>query len=109
MSIKETYSYSDGIVRTLTTEDGKHFWFAEQDIDAIKRHVAYLREEWLATPLAQRTMYPTIYIPELMVEKAVQEGWYHDKDQWTKIINDPAFKFLRIWEGRISGHEGKRG
>lgn len=48
------------------------------------------------------------YFPPCIVEKSVMEGWLHDKAKWTEMLNDADYKAFRIWEGRVSGHEGGR-
>jgi hypothetical protein len=37
--------------------------------------------------------------PAPIVEKAMQEGWFHDDDKWAKIINDPQYRDFRVAEG----------
>ena len=40
-------------------------------------------------------------VPQVIWEKAVQEGWSKDKDAWKKWLNDPANKVFRTWPGKI--------
>ena len=37
--------------------------------------------------------------PAPIVEKAMQEGWLHDDDKWSKLINDPTYRDFRVAEG----------
>lgn len=37
--------------------------------------------------------------PAPMVEKAMQEGWFHDDDKWARLINDPEYRDFRVAEG----------
>lgn len=38
--------------------------------------------------------------PAPIVEKSMQEGWFHDDDKWGKLLNDPDYRDFRVAEGR---------
>ena len=40
-------------------------------------------------------------IPLVFYDKAVKEGWLHDKAKWHAWLNDPDHAHFRVWNGRI--------
>jgi len=40
-------------------------------------------------------------VPSSLKARAITEGWDNDKDKWRRIMNDPDYKYLRVWEGRV--------
>jgi hypothetical protein len=40
-------------------------------------------------------------VPLTVVERAMREGWFHDKKKWSQWLNDPQNRDFRVWEGRV--------
>ena len=40
-------------------------------------------------------------VPQFLLDRAHREGWYHDKQKWKDVINDPQYKAFRTWPGRV--------
>lgn len=40
-------------------------------------------------------------VPHSLKARAIAEGWDNDKEKWRRIMNDPDYKYLRVWEGRV--------
>ncbi len=40
-------------------------------------------------------------VPMIFFDKAVKEGWVHDRAAWWKWLNDPDHAAFRVWPGRI--------
>ena len=40
-------------------------------------------------------------IPEVVMNQAMTEGWFHDKKAWKRWANDPDNSKYRIWNGRL--------
>ena len=41
------------------------------------------------------------YIPEVVLNQAFTEGWFHDKAAWKRWANDPANACYRTCKGRL--------
>lgn len=48
-----------------------------------------------------KELTPFMEIPHSLKARAISEGWDNDKDKWRRVMNDPDYKYLRIWEGRV--------
>lgn len=48
-----------------------------------------------------RNLTPVMNIPLSVVNRAMLEGWFHDKAAWRRYINDPDNKHLRITQGKF--------
>lgn len=40
-------------------------------------------------------------IPQILIDQAIREGWIHDADRWTRLLNDCDYRDLRIGGGRL--------
>lgn len=68
----------------------------EYQEDPILEHVKAAKELNLSKELT-----PFMEIPYSLKARAIAEGWDNDKEKWRRIMNDPDYKYLRIWEGRV--------
>ena len=41
------------------------------------------------------------FIPDVVLERAFREGWFHDRAAWKRWANDPANAGFRTWRGRL--------
>ena len=41
------------------------------------------------------------FIPDVVLEQAMREGWLHDRAAWKRWANDPANARFRTWAGRL--------
>ena len=89
-------SVKSGFVSELITEDDKTVAKSTQNIDDTLAYVRHLAEQ----PVG-KDMRHVAEVPQVIWEKAVQEGWSKDKDAWKKWLNDPDNKVFRTWQGKI--------
>ena len=89
-------SVRDGFVSQLITEDDKTVSLSTQNIDNTLKYVNHLRD----MPVGKDFRH-VAEVPQIIWEKAVQEGWSHDQDQWKRWLNDPANKVFRTWQGKL--------
>lgn len=40
-------------------------------------------------------------IPQILVDQALREGWFHDEQRWAKMLNSVEYRDLRVHEGRL--------
>ena len=40
-------------------------------------------------------------IPDHVMNRAMREGWFHDKQAWKRWANDPDNKAFRTWKGNL--------
>lgn len=43
----------------------------------------------------------TAFVPDAVMDKAYNEGWFHDAKAWKKWLNNPDNAAFRVWEGRV--------
>jgi hypothetical protein len=89
-------SVRDGFVSELITKEEKTVAVSTQNIDKTLDYVDHLRD----MPVGKDFRH-VAEVPQIIWEKAVQEGWSHDQDQWKRWLNDPANKVFRTWQGNI--------
>jgi len=77
-------------------EDGKHFVESRQDIAPI---VKAAQELWQDKP--PKDMRRVALIPDVVLNRAFNEGWFHDETAWKRWANDPANAHLRTTKGTI--------
>lgn len=41
------------------------------------------------------------FIPDEVMNQAMIEGWFHDKEAWKRWANDPDNARFRTWNGRL--------
>lgn len=77
-------------------EGGRHFFETRQDVEPI---VAAARIVADAPP--GQDFRHAAYIPDVVLEQAFREGWFHDAGAWKRWANDPANAAFRTWKGRL--------
>ena len=77
-------------------EGGRMAIETRQDVEPIVAAARILAGE---TP--GRDFRHAAFIPEIVVDRAMREGWLHDKAAWKRWANDPANAAFRTWPGRL--------
>ena len=77
-------------------EDGRKYVETRQDVTHIQEAARRLFND--NPPLDFRRV---ALIPDAVFDKAVHEGWLHDKAAWRKWVNDPANVGYRTTKGTI--------
>lgn len=83
-------------VTIMHEEDGKHYIESRQDVAPI---VAAANALWDDNP--PKDMRRVALIPDTVLNKAFNEGWFHDEAAWKRWANDPANAHLRTTKGTI--------
>ena len=89
-------SVRDGFVSQLITENDKTVAVSTQNIDNTLKYVNHLRD----MPVG-KDMRHVAEVPQVIWEKAVQEGWSKDQQAWKKWLNKPENKVFRTWQGKL--------
>lgn len=69
---------------------------ARQDVAPIVAAARVLAEQ-----APGRDFRHAAFIPEIVLDRAMREGWLHDKAAWKRWANDPANAAFRTWPGRL--------
>jgi hypothetical protein len=95
---KQVYKNSDGVRRTLVTDDERPEDFAvhteqvlDEILDSIERDRSIMRHDGVNKLLAR--------IPIPIYERAVHEQW--DDGDWARWLNSSEAAPFRIWRGRV--------
>lgn len=92
-------------IMTHADDDGRgreRFVIAsEMECDALIAENRRLRQDREATCKAKETFRLVARFPAPIVEQAMQQGWFHDDDEWAKRVNDPQYRDFRVVEGRF--------
>lgn len=76
--------------------DGRFVIASEMECDAVIRENRALRD----AQTGKEQFRLVARFPAPIVEKSMQEGWFHDDDEWGRKINDPELRDFRVAEGR---------
>lgn len=75
---------------------------SEMECDAVIRENRMLREyRQHGQKTGEETFRLVARFPAPIVEQAMQQGWFHDDDEWAKKVNDPEMRDFRVAEGRF--------
>ena len=77
-------------------QDGRTFLETRQDVEPIVEAARILAD---AAP--GRDFRHAAFIPDVVLERAMREGWLHDRQAWKRWANDPANAAFRTWPGRL--------
>ena len=95
---KQIYHASDGVRRTLVTDDERPEDFGvhteqvlDEILDSIERDRSIMRHDGVNKLLAR--------IPIPIYERAVHEQW--DDGDWARWLNSDEAAPFRIWRGRV--------
>ena len=77
-------------------QDGRTLVETRQDVEPILEAAKILA----AGPPGKDFRHAAL-IPDVVLEQAFREGWFHDKAAWKRWANDPANANLRTWPGRL--------
>jgi hypothetical protein len=78
------------------TPEGDFFQSEVQDVQHILDYAKVLSDQ---TP--GKEWRHSAFVPAAIWNRAVREGWVHDKKAWKKWANDPENKLFRTWPGRL--------
>ena len=77
-------------------ENGKHLIETRQDVSHVAEAAKILSEE-----APGKDFRLAAVIPQIVLDQALLEGWFHDKAKWKEWANDPANRDFRVWKGRL--------
>ena len=77
-------------------EDGRTFLETRQDVEPIEAAARILADQ-----PPGRDFRHAAFIPDVVLEQAFREGWFHDPKAWRRWANDPANAAFRTWKGRL--------
>lgn len=77
-------------------EGGKTFIETRQDVTHIIEAAKIMADE-----KPGKDFRHAAYIPEAVMDRAFNEGWFHDPKAWKRWANDPANAQYRTWNGRL--------
>lgn len=84
--------------RTSYVEEGDdRYIVTEQDCGGIVAAAKAMSE----LPHNDKSMKPVAFIPDEVLNRAMLEGWFHDKAKWRAWANDPDNRDFRITQGRL--------
>lgn len=77
-------------------EGGRTFIETRQDVTHIIEAAKIMADE-----KPGKDFRHAAYIPEAVMDRAFNEGWFHDPQAWKRWANDPANAQYRTWNGRL--------
>ena len=77
-------------------QDGRTFLETRQDVEPIVEAARILADE-----VPDKDFRHAAFIPDIVLDQAMREGWFHDKSAWKRWANDPANARFRTWQGRL--------
>ena len=82
---------------TYAEEDGVKYIETKQDCEGIVAAAKAMSE----LPHNDKSFKPVALIPDEVLNRAMLEGWFHDKAKWRQWVNDPDNARFRITAGRL--------
>lgn len=77
-------------------EDGRTFVETRQNVGHIIEAARIMADE-----KPGKDFRHAAYIPAAVMDRAFNEGWFHDPQAWKRWANDPANACYRTWNGRL--------
>lgn len=77
-------------------EDTRRFIETRQDLTPIVEAARILADE----PPGKDFRHAA-FIPQIVLDRAFNEGWFHDPKKWKAWANDPANREFRTWQGNL--------
>lgn len=77
-------------------EDGKTYIVTREDCSSIVAAAKAISE----LPY-DKEFRPVALVPKTVLDRAILEGWFHDKAKWRAWMNDPDNRDFRIHQGRM--------
>ena len=77
-------------------QDGRTLIETRQDVEPILDAAKLLADE-----APGKDFRHAAFIPDVVLEQAFREGWFHDPAAWKRWANDPANARFRTWAGRL--------
>ena len=77
-------------------QDGRHFLETRQDVAPV-----FAAARILADLPPGNDFRHAAFIPDVVLDRAFREGWFHDAAAWRRWANDPANAGFRTWPGRL--------
>lgn len=97
MEHKLVYQDFDGIRRTAIWDDDKPGVLTvntEVQLGRLLENNAALEEQQVG-----RDFKLAARVPLTIWEQSFHENW--DEARWARFLNDPDYKYLRVWKGRV--------
>lgn len=98
MERRLVYRNSDGVRRTMITDDATPFTmkvFTEVHMDAVLESIKRARDEVVSGSMNKHAAR----VPMTVYEQSLLEQW--DDDRWRQWLNDPDNEAFRVWRGRV--------
>jgi hypothetical protein len=76
--------------------DGRTLIETRQDVEPILDAAKVLADE-----APGKDFRHAAFIPDVVLDRAFREGWFHDAAAWKRWANDPANRGYRTWPGRL--------
>ena len=76
--------------------DGRTLIETRQDVEPILDAARMLADE-----APGKDFRHAAFSPDVVLEQAFREGWFHDAAAWKRWANDPANARFRTWPGRL--------
>ena len=77
-------------------QEGRTLIETRQDVEPILDAAKLLADE-----APGKDFRHAAFIPDVVLEQALREGWFHDPAAWKRWANDPANARFRTWAGRL--------
>ena len=77
-------------------QDGRTLIETRQDVEPILAAASLVADQ-----PPGRDFRHAAFIPDVVLEQAFREGWFHDRAAWKRWANDPANAGFRTWKGRL--------
>ena len=77
-------------------QEGRTLIETRQDVEPILDAAKLLADE-----VPGKDFRHAAFIPDVVLEQAFREGWFHDPAAWKRWANDPANARFRTWAGRL--------
>jgi len=102
MSHKQTFREAfSPTARNVTIVDGDDLHIGvEVNAGALRESAKALRDLNDHEPL-HKDMRLAAIIPEDVLQRSYQEGWFNDRRAWKRWANDPDHRDFRVWEGQL--------
>lgn len=96
------FDQNGSVTTEVFTDQTKTVYRTTENVSALLKSVEAQRDAFEAGPRAgARDFVPVAEIPQSVIDRAMIEGWFHDKAHWKTWLNSSEAKPFRIYGGRI--------
>jgi len=98
MASTTIYDATGSVLKAVQVEDNddRIRFVTQQEIDPI---IQYAKE--MADRVPSKEFRHVAEIPQVFIEKMMQDGSFNDPDALKKWINNPANDCFRVWRGEV--------